>query len=520
MSDSRTEVLNLRYRSLLQSVRNNVGMHGQMAVLASGIIVPQLLLIGLVGLCRISAWNFPVLTQCQTTTTLSYVFRLWDSQRWAILLLVLLLEVFRDPQEIPKAGSSWPVIVASTLGVLGSWGTVASARAVGAENPLDLLWNALRMFWLRDSPYAYFDGCLGSAATVECLHYFHTFPLVLGFLGSLPLEAALATWAAINTIFVVLCAWSISLGFRLQPLGAFTFSLIFASAPATHNVIGNGQYTLMALLLLVGLPVALRNPIAGGAVFGLGMFKVSLFFPLFMLLAVARFRAAASASAVVALAGMFSVLWLRAPAAEVLFGPFIASRNFGGLGYAEFGMGDIPRLLASREVGLGSIGSLLLAAIGSWIAIWAFRRTHDYLAALAIACLITLIVFPHLPYDYVMVCPSFALALSRYRARRTARIALASVSGVLLASPRVALRLLESLTGIETSGLRALFIWPIPTQGALILFFMNVTAAALCLAVAEGPPKERASGNFSLSPGPRRAQQRNLNADSRTSMGN
>lgn len=457
----------------------------QIVILIAAIVVPQAVLIGLVGLCRVSGSTYPVLTECASTATFNYLHVLWSTQRWALLLLVAIMHLLSGPQSLLGRGGRFAVIAASTVGVSVSWSTLMASRSFGATNPLDLAWNTLRMFWERDSPYVHFEGCLGSAIDAECLHYLYTFPVLLGSLGSLPLEAALSVWSTINVILLILCAWTISFGFRLHPLNAFMFSGIFAASSASQNVITNGQYTLLALLLLVGLPIALHNPILSGAAFGLGMFKVSLFVPLFALLAVVRLRAAMSAVAVVAVAGIGSVVWLRAPVAEVLLGPAIVASKFGSVGYAEFGMGDVPRLAAVRGISLGSAGSLILALIGCAVAIFAFKFTRDYLAALSVACIASLIVFPHLPYDYVMLAPSFALALARHGAGWVSRFYLAATSGFLLLSPRKVFRILESFMGIEMLSFRAFFAWPTSTQSALAIFIINVSIIALCIHVAK-----------------------------------
>lgn len=367
-------------------------------------------------------------------------------------------------------------------------------RLIGARRDagsIDFLWLASRNFWTQISPYSMGSpDCLGDgfpATSTTCLGYLHTYPILVGPFVRFPFETAAMLFFWTNLFFLPIIVLALSRAFELSWIHTAILATIFGASLGTYNTLVNGQAGLLTLLLLIAIPLIVHDSRRGflvGIVAGFGAFKLSLSAPFVALYLLARPRLGAGVVVTSALAAVFSALWLPGPWIKTFLAPIEVASRVGAWTRAR-SSGDLPRILSDLNVAdsLMLTTGLTIFAITLIAGLW--WRSKDFFVSMAGASIVSLLFFPHFPYDYLVLVLTFAFSLSRLT--ENLGRALATLSGILLVSPQYLLQATGSLPtlGSAQAGAAAL-AWPMSTTASRLTLMALVVC--FCLVWTLGRP--------------------------------
>jgi hypothetical protein len=165
----------------------------------------------------------------------------------------------------------------------------------------------------------------------------------------------------------------------------------------------------------------------------------------------------------VAAAG-FSAAWLPTPWLETLLGPLRVATALGAWSRVR-SSGDLHRVLSDLDVSESLALTVGLTITGLLLVLAFWFGSRDPGTSMAAASVISLVFFPHFPYDYLILVVALAYGLSR--SDKLIGMVLSALSGVVLVSPQYLLKALGYLLGNDTiHGLAEGFAWPMSVSAS------------------------------------------------------
>ena len=310
----------------------------------------------------------------------------------------------------PKAVA--PALRAGVVAALAASALVVpfglAAGVLGAAGSGDFQWCGARMLAHGVDVY---DAALNrddaGIRLAQDPNYLHLLYFLLLPLGALPFSVARGVWAVLNLLMAGACVVLLgrAVGWRDWRL-AGVLGLFFSSTPLVIALM-NGQQTLLVLLSSV-LAYSLRGPVGQGFWLVVAMTRYS-FAPVALGMLLTGRRAALAVSAAVSLLAMAGYLLVTGAGLDTgVLGPLLV-----GQGMAR-GSADVMTLtgllLDDPRSPATYLAALLVGGVLMWLGRSLFSRGH-WVDALAGACLVSLVTFPHLLYDYCVLLPVLVSAL-------------------------------------------------------------------------------------------------------------
>ena len=348
--------------------------------------------------------------------------------------------VSKIPVGIPNSPITWLNAALTVPAGLSLW----SAIRHGLERGQDLQWSGAHLAGLGIDPYRQFlTGDPGHRILLaQVPNYLGELYLLLLPLGALPFATARALWLVVNLLLLAAIVLALRKTYALgNPQTLLLLLLTVASAPF-RIVLGNGQQSLLELLLFC-LVFLLRGAAGQGTALGLSYAKYSFAPVLVLYLLLKRRFGLLLISSVPVLAGL-ACLWalvggsLPALALE----PFAVSRTG-----VTVGLGDVMSLVwAAGQVRVpgpaeGMLMYTIALALSVACALYANKRSRQFgneirasqtsdeiragqsgdeirasqsgeTTAAAMLAVASLLCFTHLTYDYVFLAVPLAAGLT------------------------------------------------------------------------------------------------------------
>jgi hypothetical protein len=280
----------------------------------------------------------------------------------------------------------------------------------------DLQWSGANLVLQHIDPYRQFLRHDPEHRIVlsQVPNYLHELYILLLPLGALSFSHAKPVWAILNCLFAVLIAFILRRIYDLRRSHALLILLLLFSSTPFRIVMGNGQQSLLELLLFC-LIFHFAKPAGQGIALGLSYSKYSFSPVVFLYL---FFRRRFRVLAISFIAPLFGLLIMGLLVHSSLFAlstePLTVSRadSINGLG----NLMTIIQIAGRNVLSLSLTQKIMAAAalLASVTFAFALSRQKNIFpprdaAALAIA---TLMFFPHRTYDYVFLAIPLAAALT------------------------------------------------------------------------------------------------------------
>ncbi len=245
-------------------------------------------------------------------------------------------------------------------------------------------------------------------------NYLQELYILLLPLGAVSFPHARPVWALLNCLFAVLITLILRRIYALERSQALLLMLLLFASTPFRIVLGNGQQSLLELLLFC-LIFYFAKPVGQGIALGLSYSKYSFSPVVLLYLAFRRRFRVLAISLVPPLVGLL-VMWLLVHGSIITLAtePLAVSRNG-----VTAGLGDLMTILQTALHGIlpeALVGKLMYAAaLLSSVAYAYFLSRQQAVsvrrdaAALAVA---NLMFFTHLTYDYVFLAIPLAAALA------------------------------------------------------------------------------------------------------------
>jgi Glycosyltransferase family 87 len=245
-------------------------------------------------------------------------------------------------------------------------------------------------------------------------NYLHELYILLLPLGALSFSHAKPVWALLNCLFAILIAFVLRRIYDLPRSQALLLLLLLFASTPFRIVLGNGQQSLLELLLFC-LIFYFTKPTGQGIALGLSYSKYSFSPVVFLYLFFRRRFRVLAISFITPLLGLLAMsLLVYSNPVTLLTEPLAVSR----IGVTA-GLGDLMTIIQTLFHNLlpeTLIGKLMYAAALLASAAYAFTLSRTGspsprrdAAALAVA---NLMFFTHLTYDYVFLAIPLAAALA------------------------------------------------------------------------------------------------------------
>ena len=245
-------------------------------------------------------------------------------------------------------------------------------------------------------------------------NYLHELYILLLPLGALSFSHAKPVWAVLNCLFAVLIAFVLRRIYDLPHAQALLILLLLFSSTPFRIVMGNGQQSLLELLIFC-LIFYFARPAGQGIALGLSYSKYSFSPVVFLYLFFRRQFRVLAISLALPLLGLFAMgLLVHGSLLPLSTEPLAVSRadTINGLG----NLMTIMQIASRNVLSLAPTQKIMAAAalLASVTFAFALSRQqtifpHRDAAALAVA---TLMFFPHRTYDYVFLAIPLAAALT------------------------------------------------------------------------------------------------------------
>jgi hypothetical protein len=284
---------------------------------------------------------------------------------------------------------------------------------VGAHGSGDFQWSGAHLLSQGIDP---FDAVLRRQRAGLLLNqnpnYLHLLYLAMLPLGVLPFSVARIVWAVVNVAMAVTVSWRLGRAVGLDRWQQAGLLGVFLSSGPFVFAVGGGQQTLMVLFLSV-LAATLHSRLGAGLALALALTKYS-FAPIALVLWVRGRGSAVLVAAVASVVALVTFAWVTPTSfMQVALGPLAVGRTMAR------GSADAMTLTGLALDDPRAPVSYVVAAVTCLLLVWVSRRQirhGDWVDALAAACLISLVTFPHLLYDYCVLLPVLVSAL-RMRGR-------------------------------------------------------------------------------------------------------
>jgi len=324
--------------------------------------------------------------------------------------------------EMQNCRQSWP----SGIKILGTIGCLATIFSVltGIRNAMrysqDLQWSPTRLLLHHIDPWQYaLAGNQGHAIILsQGPNYAHFLYMLLIPLGSMSFPVARIVWAACNLIFSGITLLLVRRIFQQTLIECGITCIIFLCGTPFRNTVGNGQQSLM-VISFVSLAFAANDSWSKAIWIGLSYCKYSFAPPYFFDVLISRPYGIVLVTFLPAMIGLLWAYWmLGGHWVHLAVEPLLVgvTRTSSGssdwMAVVDYSWGDL---------GNGTVLLLLvkyiLPVLASAAVVWYVRHRYDVNTALsnqartAIYGIAALVLFRHLPYDFVLLVFAFALGL-------------------------------------------------------------------------------------------------------------
>ena len=144
----------------------------------------------------------------------------------------------------------------------------------------DFQWSPTVLFWKNINPYIhYLSGNKDGAIILwQAPNYAHLTYLIFAPFAFFEWQIVKPLWAIINILLGILCVFIICRQAKLSILDNYIVLVIFLSCTPFRNVVGNGNHSIIILLLYCGLFI--KNDRWSSVLIGFSFFKYSFLFPI------------------------------------------------------------------------------------------------------------------------------------------------------------------------------------------------------------------------------------------------
>jgi hypothetical protein len=300
-------------------------------------------------------------------------------------------------------------LVAALLTAKGLMSAIASSK--------DFEWGPAKVLLDRQNPYLEFMRGGNELVDAAPPNYLPLLYFVLSPFALLSFGTAKVIWAALNVAMAIGAAIAVGRAAGWRGWGAALLVVTFLTSTPFRNAIANGQQALLILSCVI-VAFAVRPAAFAGAGLALAVTKYSFAPPMVLVLALRR-RLSVIGWAVaisVVVAACFAVV-VRSSLLDVLVQPLHVHQKAVGSGVADL------MSVAQAAFGLDNSSSVLyiLAIVGCVVLTAASARfviAADWIDALSIASLISLLCFKHLPYDFCFLLPVVVTGIRASGVRR------------------------------------------------------------------------------------------------------
>jgi len=257
-------------------------------------------------------------------------------------------------------------------------------------------------------------------------NYLHELYVLLLPLGMLSFHSALRLWCAFNLLAAAAVLLLLARTLRLNRTQTIWTALLFLCCTPLRVTLANGQQGLLFLLLLTAA-MAARSRISRGLWLGLSWFKYSFAPLLFLTWLFQRRWLVLACSLLPPLAGLgIAAVMLHALHLTDLFNLIREPLRAGNIATAT-GYGDLMTLfkaLLQKHAHQSGYTLRLLLPYGLTLglacacALWlALKKNLDAHLQMAVILALTLLLFPHLDYDYIVLVWPLAVVLRAAKSR-------------------------------------------------------------------------------------------------------
>lgn len=300
----------------------------------------------------------------------------------------------------------------------------------GVSNALqmsgDFQWSPTILLLDGKNPYEVFlDGNPDDTIIkIQYPNYAHGMYVVLIPFGMMEWETAKIAWAAFNVIAGILVVLMLARISALTREQIALVALIFLASAPFRNAVASGQQSLIMLLAFTAL--LLSNRRWSSVTAGCGYFKYSFAPPFAAYLLFKRGVSHFFASLLPGIIG-FVVFWgiTGGPFWETLIQPLLVSARA-----MQPGMADLMTIAETitQEGSLahlvGYYGLPIAVSLGAAYVAATFIQRAD--VAFAFLCVVCLVTFKHLSYDFIFLLPAFVVCI-RYLQNYASRYVLSVV---------------------------------------------------------------------------------------------
>jgi hypothetical protein len=311
-----------------------------------------------------------------------------------------------------------PVLALNVLFSVPAAVSILQGVRNGAQRSFDFQWSGAHLFAMRVDPFL--EELQHDPAHAILLrqvpNYLHELYVLLWPLGLLTAQQAAMVWVGLNLCFAVMAVMVLGRLYELGGERTVLLGLLFAMSTPFRMVLGNGQQSLLEVLLLVAavgcaFQWTRRASDLGWLALGLSYFKYS-FSPIVVCWLVLKGRGRLVLLSLIppVVGWLFFSAWLhRSPGATALE-PVMVSR----IGVTA-GDADLASLLPMVIAHSATVALALCLVLSGVLAYGIARRQPAPLEAFATVAVADLALLPHLTYDYVLLAVPAALLLQRGR---------------------------------------------------------------------------------------------------------
>jgi hypothetical protein len=304
--------------------------------------------------------------------------------------------------------------------------TIGVRQALEPGGSIDLQWSGAHILTQHQDPYySFLHGDPGHEILLSQIpNYLHEHYLMLMPLGLLPFATAVRVWCAFNLLAAFAAIFLVRRILRLTGMQTLWTALLFLSCTPLRVLLANAQASMLYLLLALAV-MSTRSSTGKGLWLGLSWSKYS-FAPVFFFTWLLQRRWIVLACAMVAPLIGFLVMHhlVHVPWRLLLLEPLRSANISISAGYGD--IMTLTRELAGVHAGEASSKLRVLlpyiVSLGLTLAcaLWLAVKKLDEQLEFAIILTLSLLLYPHLDYDFVVLLYPLALALRSPDPRRKA----------------------------------------------------------------------------------------------------
>lgn len=300
-------------------------------------------------------------------------------------------------------------LVAALLTAKGLMSAIASSK--------DFQWGPATVLLDRQNPYLEFIRGGNELVDAAPPNYLPLLYFVLSPFALLSFGTAKVIWAGLNVAMAIGAAIAVGRAASWRGWAAALLVVTFLTSTPFRNVVANGQQTLLILICAI-VAFTVRPAALGGAGLALAITKYSFAPPMVLVLALRRrFSVIGWAVAISVVVAVCFAMVVGSSLLDVLTQPLQVNQTAVASGVADL------MSVAQAAFGLDNTSSVIyvVAIVGCLIFTAASARfviAADWIDALSIASLISLLCFKHLPYDFCFLLPVVVTGIRASGVRR------------------------------------------------------------------------------------------------------